>query len=152
MKDIDEILEKYFEGETSCEEELLLREYFSQIQIPDKYKTYAPMFRYFTHERELLNKEDCIDDFIQQTKRKTYRQNVFVWTSIAAAIVLLIGLKFGLDHQSNTVIESYVYINGERSKDLKIINNKALISIENISESDDEILDSQIGILDSFIE
>ncbi|MBD8389284.1 hypothetical protein [Dysgonomonas sp. BGC7] len=142
MKNIDKLLEKYFEGETSLQDEQELREYFSRPNIEEKYKSYAPMFSYFSENQK------------PRSKSKSKRRNIlFICTNIAASIALLIGayIVFVSPLDSNTS-QSVVYIDGKKSTDLNIINNKALISIENISEMNEDVLNSQIDIVASFIE
>ena len=36
---IDELLDKYFEGETSCEEERELRRFFTEEEVPEHLQT-----------------------------------------------------------------------------------------------------------------
>ncbi len=153
MADIDKILERYFEGETSLEEEKLLREYFSQADIPEQYKEYIPIFRYFTSERgEPDGKNRVQQSAVRETEQAQKRKlPLYTWIGIAASIVLLISLKIGYDHRQDSVTRSLVYINGQKSTDIQVINREALISIENISETDENVMNSQIGILDSFI-
>lgn len=53
---IDELLNKYWNCETSLEEEQQLREYFRGNQIPEQWKETAPLFRYFdAHKKKTLN-------------------------------------------------------------------------------------------------
>lgn len=142
MKNIDKLLEKYFEGETSLKDEQELREYFSRPDIKEKHKSYAPMFSYFSENQK------------SQLKNKAKKRSfLFICTNIAASIALLIGVYIvfvsPLDNNTN---QSVVYIDGKKSTDLNIINNKALISIENISEMNEDVLNSQIDIVASFIE
>jgi hypothetical protein len=48
---IKELLDKYFEGETSLEDEKILRGYFSSPNMVDKrLKAYAPLFQFFDVE------------------------------------------------------------------------------------------------------
>mgnify|MGYP003160425810 CR=1 FL=1 len=42
--DIDELLNRYFEGETSSEEERELRAFFTSGNVPDRLAVYTPMF------------------------------------------------------------------------------------------------------------
>mgnify|MGYP000626673084 FL=1 len=44
--DIDELLNRYFEGETSSEEERELRAFFTSGNVPDRLAVYTPMFTY----------------------------------------------------------------------------------------------------------
>ncbi|MCZ2668196.1 hypothetical protein O1399_17145, partial [Bacteroides fragilis] len=41
---IEELLNKYFEGETTCEEERELRRFFTRGIIPEHLQMYRPMF------------------------------------------------------------------------------------------------------------
>ena len=47
---IDELLDKYFEGETSCEEERELRRFFTEKEVPEHLQTYRPLFAYLNRE------------------------------------------------------------------------------------------------------
>jgi len=48
---IDELLARYYEGETTLEEEKKLRQYFQQEHIPVHLQRHAAQFRYFTEAR-----------------------------------------------------------------------------------------------------
>lgn len=49
------LIEKYFEGETSLEEEARLREYFSNgEEVADDLREFQPLFQHFYEERELV--------------------------------------------------------------------------------------------------
>lgn len=48
--DIDELLNRYFEGETSSEEERVLRAFFTSGNVPDRLAVYTPMFAYLEEE------------------------------------------------------------------------------------------------------
>jgi hypothetical protein len=54
---IDELLKRYWECETSLEEEQQLREYFQGDILPEHHKEAAALFRYFS-----LNKKKSIND------------------------------------------------------------------------------------------
>ena len=51
MSNINQLIEKYFQGETSLEEENLLRAYFHQEDIPQELKIYQPLFGLLDSER-----------------------------------------------------------------------------------------------------
>ena len=68
---INELLAKYWEGETSLAEEQELRVYFREGQVPENLKETAALFRYFdagkgrtlsdiTFEKEVLKKMACL--------------------------------------------------------------------------------------------
>ena len=48
--DIDELLNRYFEGETSSEEERELRAFFTSGNVPDRLAVYTPMFTYLEED------------------------------------------------------------------------------------------------------
>jgi hypothetical protein len=53
---IDELLNKYWNCETSLEEEQQLREYFRGKEFPEQWKETAALFRYFDeHKKKTLN-------------------------------------------------------------------------------------------------
>ena len=47
---IDELLNRYFEGETSAEEEQKLRRFFASDNVPENLSAYKPLFAYFDEE------------------------------------------------------------------------------------------------------
>lgn len=40
----EELLEKYFDGQTTCEEERALRRFFASDQVPEHLEVYRPLF------------------------------------------------------------------------------------------------------------
>ncbi|GAB3717280.1 hypothetical protein GCM10027592_59270 [Spirosoma flavus] len=48
---IEKLLEKYYDGETTLDEEKELRAYFQQDNIPAHLQSHAPQFRYFANAR-----------------------------------------------------------------------------------------------------
>ena len=49
--EIKDLLERYFEGETSIEEERALELYFKSDEVATEFKKYIPMFSFFENER-----------------------------------------------------------------------------------------------------
>ena len=54
MKDIETLINKYFEGETTCEEERRLRRFFAEGLVPEHLEVYRPMFAFFEAEQKEL--------------------------------------------------------------------------------------------------
>ncbi|MCC9061499.1 hypothetical protein [Flavobacterium piscisymbiosum] len=80
---IENILEKYFQGETSIAEENQLKEYFSSSNVAQHLEQYKPMFGYFSQVKEQKSTQDI--------PLKTKKRNV-AWLSIAASVVVLLGV------------------------------------------------------------
>ena len=58
VKNIEKLLERYLEAETTVVEEARLQEYFSREDIPAHLELYRPMFQYFqTAKQERFTKE-----------------------------------------------------------------------------------------------
>jgi hypothetical protein len=51
-KNVEELLKKYWNCETTLEEEKQLREYFGGNNIPEHWKETAPLFRYFEEAKK----------------------------------------------------------------------------------------------------
>jgi hypothetical protein len=95
-QNINEILEKYFEGNTTQEEENLIREYFLKTDLPVEHQYLKKMFHYF-NEAKINSKPDfnvnaelnsIIDN--QWKKESKIRFNrILKWSSSVAAIFIL---------------------------------------------------------------
>ena len=81
---IERILEKYFEGETSIVEEKELKDYFASSNVAQHLEHYKPLFGFFSQAKQEQYKAVIP---LQTTKRK-----IASWISIAAAVVVLLGV------------------------------------------------------------
>jgi len=83
---IENLLEKYFQGETSIAEEKELKDYFSSPNVAQHLEQYKPMFGYFSQVKEQKSTQD-----IPLPKSRDNKRNV-AWLSIAASVVVLLGI------------------------------------------------------------
>ena len=60
------LLEKYFNGETSLEEEAQLRVYVNDGAVDDDLKVYQPLFQHFTEEQGTALSDDFDDKLMQK--------------------------------------------------------------------------------------
>jgi heme/copper-type cytochrome/quinol oxidase subunit 2 len=81
---IEIILEKYFQGETNTAEELELKKYFSSPDVAQHLEHYTPLFVYFAEAKEQKSSH--------KLPLQTKKRNV-MWLSIAASIVVLLGIS-----------------------------------------------------------
>ncbi|MBC7642333.1 MAG: hypothetical protein H7174_08345 [Flavobacterium sp.] len=79
---IETLLERYFDGDTTLEQEKQLTNYFCGSNVAQNLKQYQPMFQFFNQQKTGV--------FNQEIKLKS--SNKIIWFSIAASIVLLVGL------------------------------------------------------------
>lgn len=80
---MEALLEKYFEGETSIAEENELKNYFSSLNVAPHLEQYKPLFGFFADAQKEKFEKDV--PFIQKKQKAA-------WLSIAASIVVLIGI------------------------------------------------------------
>ncbi|GAP72537.1 hypothetical protein SAMD00024442_35_5 [Candidatus Symbiothrix dinenymphae] len=132
------LLDRYFEGVTTLEEEGVLRDYFRQENISEEFRVYQPIFQYFA---------SCHCGIAGQAPkdRRQRRRAVF---AIAASLLLLITLRFAWDVPE----VSLAYIDGLKQTDIVVIQAEALRSLENFSAENDAVYSSQIDALNLFLD
>ena len=118
MDNIKELLQKYFDGETSLAEESILQEYFAQTEVAEDLKQYKPLFACFAGlEAETLTNEAFEAEFRQKVnshhKHHGLVYHISLWSSAAAACVILaMGSIYYIERQNN-----YMIVNGKRIND-----------------------------------
>lgn len=152
---LQELIRSYFEGTTTLGEENLLRCYFDQEKTDRKFDPVKPLFRYFSEERQTQAEKE-------KTEEKEDTRQIALpvakggkewirWISVAAACLLLplvITIFFtGKDFPGET---SIAYINGKKETGKEIIRLQALASLENLDRTEDEIISTQLEMLNSF--
>lgn len=94
---IEALLAKYWECETSLEEENELREYFSQRDIPPQFREAAALFAYFAEQRNKEVREIAFDSKVVeriQTSTTANRSKVvrlmYNFSKIAAGLIVVV--------------------------------------------------------------
>ena len=95
---IKRLVEKYFEGETSLQEEAQLVEYFNGDEIVAELKHYQPLFQFFKAEKSILLNESVAGKVLAVGKPiKTLhilRGSGMFWRAAAAVFILGISSYF----------------------------------------------------------
>lgn len=117
----DRLIEKYYEGLTTVEEEKQLRCFLSQPNLPERFEPEQAILGYFNHKKQ---------------KRHFSLLPTIRWASAAAVAVLIIvsSQLLVVGKQSN-----YAYIDGKKTTDVREIKSQALASLSDISSSKDEV-------------
>jgi len=94
MNNIEQLIDKYFRGETTLEEEAQLRRYFQRPDIAPELETYRPLFGLLEQER---NRQlgPSFDEKVYQKigpsqKKAPVVKAVYRWAGAAAASLILV--------------------------------------------------------------
>lgn len=93
LQKIEQLIERYFEGETTLAEEQQLKKYFSQNEIAEHLKVYQPMFEHFLESK----KETMPKDIAEPKSKRSYK-----WFAIAATILVVLGVSIFLEQNTHT--------------------------------------------------
>jgi len=85
LDNIEKLLEKYDNGETTLQEEQQLKHYFTQETVAPHLEAYKSMFQYFVITQE----EQFTKDIPLKPKEK---YTLYKWISVAAVAVLMFGI------------------------------------------------------------
>jgi len=113
MVNINDLLEKYFAGQTSLAEEKLLKQYFSSNEISSEHLIYKPLFDVFEIEsKEMLPAAKIKAEPISTVKSKHIWFRTLSMAGVAASIIVAFWF-FG----NNAMADDYAVINGKRIND-----------------------------------
>jgi len=99
-KEIEKLLNRYLEGESTLEEEAILKEYFSQPGIPVEHHEMQEMFRYFDVAKQhsappfdITNELNAVIE--NEWKKETVNRfrPFYAWIGSAAAVLVI---SFGI--------------------------------------------------------
>ena len=98
---INELLQRYFDGATTLDEERDLQRYFAQSDVHESLKVYRPMFAYFAEERK-------VEPPVKTAKVRQLTYSIITGIAASIAILLWVGLP-------KSESEHFVYfVNGKR--------------------------------------
>lgn len=157
MNNLNEILNRYFEGETSVEEERQLRAFFTSGDVPQEYVAYRPLFAYFDAEskkagktdadnEEALYDEGLLDGIptpeeIRHTDRTPRRRLWYAVAGIAASVMLIAGSYRLLNPVDSCFCsDNYVVINGRCYTDIHQVRTLALEALQEVATPTEDYL------------
>jgi hypothetical protein len=80
---IDEFLKKYFDGETSIQEENALKSYFQSHKVAPQHQEYKDLFNYLDEAKQYKS--------TSKTELKS-RNNAYKWMSVAALVLIMLSV------------------------------------------------------------
>jgi hypothetical protein len=147
FKEIDHLIKKYFDGETSLEEENKIRHFLMQGDpLPEKYESMKAIFLFFNSESEKKSRLKL--ESIIARPRKQWKIGRISYFAAAACMALVLGFWFMTNHGEEKKV--FAYINGrpvenrelaykEAQKALLLVSknlNKGTEKISHLSEFD----------------
>ena len=121
ISEADLLIEKYYEGLTSVEEERLLYKFLSQEDLPVRFE----------------NDKNILGYFEKKKYKPTYRINPFFrWAAVA---VVILSVVFSLHLFVDTHPSNYACINGQKTTDILKIKSSAFASLSEISSTINEV-------------
>ncbi|MBP6557063.1 MAG: hypothetical protein KAX93_00750 [Flavobacterium sp.] len=136
LDNIEKLLEKYFEAETTIAEEKELKDYFTSSDVAQHLEQYKPIFGYATQAKQ--------EQFTATIPLKTKKRKSVVWLSVAASVAVLLSVGlFTFNHYNQPVSEDLGTYDDpevafrETQKALALISksvNKGIESMEYLNE------------------
>jgi len=101
-KNINHLLEKYWEGETSLQEEETLQQYFNHNNVAPELKQFKSLFQFFKEEQDVMISDDFEKRLLQEIEKEQKvvpaKIRKLSWMTsirtIAAVGILLMGAIF----------------------------------------------------------
>ena len=84
LNNIEELLLKYNNAETTLLEETQLKAYFTSNAVAPHLEHYKPLFQYFANTQK--------EEFTKDVPLKTNRRSMYQWISVAAVAILMLGI------------------------------------------------------------
>jgi len=146
---IKELLDRYYEGETTDAEEQRLREYFTSDEVDDELQHYRSIFAYLKHEGErhsVFTRHSALDaeppknspQIIRRLRVKPAMTRVKWWYAAAAAVACLLTTTYIIhEHQSKPqtlCVGTYVVVNGICYDDLSLVKKYAAETIDMVTQ------------------
>ena len=84
LNNIETLIEKYNNAETSLQEEAQLKAYFNGDHVAPEFEHYKPIFIYFSKSKQ--------EQYTKDVPLNTKKTKLYQWISVAAVAVLMLGL------------------------------------------------------------
>lgn len=100
LDNIEKLIEKYFDAETTLAEEKELKAYFSSDTVAPPLEQYKPIFGYAVQAKH--------EQFTGTIPLKAKKSHTVLWLSVAASVVVLLGVGFfTFNHYNQPVSEDF---------------------------------------------
>ena len=121
ISQMDELMEKYYDGLTTVEEERMLHHILMKRNLPERFRADKEIFGYFDTKKH---------------KPSLRILPVIRWGAVAAVIFSVV---FSLHVMTNKHESNYACIDGQKTTDILKIKSSALASLSDISGNVNEV-------------
>lgn len=102
------LLEKYYNGESSIEEELRLKRFFETDDVPEEFSAEKVIFRYYSDNHEVPEPStgfeqriiSALDNSRELSLNRFLKSPLFIYSGVAAGLLILFGSYFFLIHRN----------------------------------------------------
>jgi len=131
QEEIQRLLDRYLDGETSSQEELQLRQYFSETQlVPQKWYAYKALFAWEERESATIR---------QKLAHRHSHRRLAIAASLAALLLVGAGILL-LNKQDNPT--NYAVIDGHITTDLSVVKQEAEQALMMVTTTEEETFDA----------
>ncbi len=131
------LLDKYYEGETSMDEDKILKEYFTGSQVDDSLLEHLPVFTFFKTESKIKSGVDLEDKILEKLDEATiipFYKNKTFWTYFAGiAATLLFLFTFIFETQFNLKTDDQLAGTSYSKQDARLAYDQTRIALAYIS-------------------
>lgn len=111
---IEKLLQKYFEGDTTLQEEDQLKSFFGQDDVPPHLMSLKQLFQTYSMEKEVKLDAQFDDDIMSRIEdnavisiRRKRRSMIYLISSIAASIVLIIAFAIYFNMATKSIEDTF---------------------------------------------
>lgn len=143
---IEDLLNSYFEGETSAADEQELRRFFASPHVPEHLACYKPLFAYF--DEEIAAKNDPAEQIWAELSpeaipprrfRLDRRKAFYLASTVAACMLVLLAIgRLLLPVDPCFCSDNYVVINGRCYTDIHKVRSLAFDALQEVATPADE--------------
>ena len=142
ISNIDDLLEKYWEGETTLQEEQDIKAYFATGDVSPEHLEIAPLFGYFAKESSVNTQKDFATKLQDTPKSKVFNLSMYIRTMAAVfalAICAYVGYQVGQDANGSNDVMAYEIDDPEKALEvtkqaLAMLSTKLTDQTESVSQ------------------
>lgn len=130
---INELLDKYFEAETTSAEENTLKTYFAGENVAREHLHYKPLFQHFAEQKQLKAPE--WKPIVIHKRKQAFR-----WAGVAAAVTLVIALRWQQHQKSQQQKAELAYYQAKDALEMLSLNlNKGISEFSRVQNIENTI-------------